>query len=77
MEKQWKKDFSKLINNSVYGKKNTLYKTSSWDEKEAKRLFRKLPFYDTIIEKPNITKVKSLDLLSELLFYEELNILKR
>ena len=58
-------------------KKNTLYKTSSWDEKEAKRLFLKLPFYNTIIEKPNITKVKSLDLLSELLFYEELNILKR
>ena len=33
-------------------------------------------FYKTYIEKPNITKVKDIDLLSELSFYEELSIVK-
>ena len=54
------KDFFKLINNSVYGKtinarlirnakKNiSCIKIIFWDEKEAKRLFQKLPFYDEL-----------------------------
>ena len=27
---------------------------SFWDEKEAKRLFQELPFYNVLIEKPRI-----------------------
>ena len=36
--------------------------------------FKKLPFFNTYIEKPNITEVKNIDLLSELLLYEELSV---
>ena len=43
---------------------------SFWDEKEAKRLFQKLPFYNVPIEKPCI------DLLHGLPFYDELSIVK-
>ena len=42
---------------------------SFWDEKEAKRLFQKLPFYNALIEKPHIKH-----LLHELPFYNELSI---
>ena len=38
--------------------------------------FKKLFFYKTYIEKANIERLKNNDLLSELLFYEELNIIK-
>ena len=38
--------------------------------------FKKLPFYKTYIEKPKIKRLKNTDLLSELPFYEELNIIK-
>ena len=30
-----------------------------WDEKEAKRLFQELPFYNTFIEKPHIKRLKN------------------
>ena len=46
------------------------------DKKEAKRLFQKLPFYNTFIEKPKIKHLKNIDLLHELPFYDELNIQK-
>ena len=39
-------------------------------------MFQELSFYKTYIEKPNITKVKDIDLSSELSFYEELSIVK-
>ena len=39
-------------------------------------MFQELSFYKTYIEKPNITKVKDIDLRSELSFYEELSIVK-
>ena len=32
---------------------------SSWDEKEAKRLFQKLPFCNSFSEKPKITGLKN------------------
>ena len=32
------------------------------DENEAKRLFQKLPFYNTFIEKPCIKHLKNIDL---------------
>ena len=39
---------------------------------DVKNYFKKLPLYNTYIEKPNITKVKNIDLFSELPCYEEL-----
>ena len=38
--------------------------------------FKELPFYKTYLEKPKIKRLKNIDLLSELPFYEELNIIK-
>ena len=38
--------------------------------------FKKLPFYNTHIKKPKIKRLKNIDLLSELPFYEELNVIK-
>ena len=38
--------------------------------------FRELPFYNTYIEKPKIKRLKNIDLLSELPFYEELKVIK-
>ena len=38
--------------------------------------FKKLPFYNEHIEKPKIKSLKNTDLLSELLFYEELSVIK-
>ena len=39
--------------------------------------FQELPFYNKHIEKPKIKCLKNIDLLSELPFYEELNVVKR
>ena len=44
-----------------------------WDEKEAKNLFQTLPFYNVLIEKPEIKKLLNI-LLHELPFYHELSI---
>ena len=49
---------------------------SLWDIKEAKGLFQELPFYNVLIEKPKIKHPKNIDLLHELPFYDELNILQ-
>ena len=38
--------------------------------------FKDLPFYNKPIEKPKIKRLKNIDLLSELPFYEELSITK-
>ena len=51
-------------------------KVSFWDEKEANRLFQELPFYNALIEKPRIKRVKNIDLLHELPFYDELSVVK-
>ena len=50
---------------------------SFWDKKEAKQLFQKLLFYYVIIEKPKIKGLRNVDLLLELPFYDELNIIQR
>ena len=42
-----------------------------WDKKEAKRLFKELPFYNTFIENPRNKHLKNMDLLHELPFYDE------
>ena len=38
--------------------------------------FKEMPFYKKPIEKPKIKRLKNIDLLSELPFYEELSIIK-
>ena len=38
--------------------------------------FKELPFYNKHIEKPKMKRLKNIDLLSELLFYAELNVIK-
>ena len=38
--------------------------------------FKELPFYSKHIEKPRVKRLKNIDLLSELPFYEELNVVK-
>ena len=38
--------------------------------------FKELPFYNKHIEKPKIKRLKNIDLLSKLPFYEELNVIK-
>ena len=38
--------------------------------------FKELPFYNKHIEKAKLKHLKNIDLLSELPFYEELNIIK-
>ena len=48
-------------------------KMSFWDEKEAKRLFQKLPFY-VLIEKPCIKHSKNIGLVHELTFYDGLSM---
>ena len=37
---------------------------------------KELPFYNKHIKKPKIKRLKNTDLLSELPFYEELNVIK-
>ena len=39
--------------------------------------FKELPFYNKYIEKPKIKRLENIDLLSELPFYEELNVIKQ
>ena len=46
------------------------------DEKEAKKLFQELPFYNKIIEKPNITGLKNINLPQEFPLHDELNIMQ-
>ena len=45
-----------------------------WDEKETKGLFQELLFYNIFIKKPRIKRLKNLDLLQKIPFYQELNI---
>ena len=51
-------------------------KMSFWDEKEAKRLFQELPFYNVLIEKPHIKRLKIIELLHGLPFYDDASIVK-
>ena len=49
---------------------------SLWNEKEAKSLFQNFPFYDVPIQKTSIKRLNNINLLPELLFYDELSIEK-
>ena len=50
------------------------YENEFLNEEEAKNLFQTLPFYNVLIEKPEINKLSNIELLHELPFYDELNI---
>ena len=50
------------------------YKNEFGNENEAKNLFQTLPFYNVLIEKPEIKKLSNVELLHELPFYDELSI---
>ena len=39
--------------------------------------FKELPFYNKPIEKPKVKRLKNIDRLTELLFYEQLNVIKQ
>ena len=43
---------------------------------DAVKYFKELPFYNKHIEKPKTKRLKNIDLLSELPFYQELNLIK-
>ena len=38
--------------------------------------FKEHPFYNKLIEKPNVKRLKSIDRLAELPFYEQLSVIK-
>ena len=38
--------------------------------------FKELPFYNTPIEKPKVKRLKNIDRLAELPFYEQLSVMK-
>ena len=40
-------------------------------------MFQELPFYNVLVEKPRVKRVKNIALLHELPFYEELNIVRK
>ena len=46
------------------------------DKDETKRLLKEQPFYNVPTEKPKIKHLNNVDMLSELPFYDELNIIK-
>ena len=43
---------------------------------DAVNYFKELPFYNKPIEKPKVTRLKNIDQLVELPFYEQLNVRK-
>ena len=49
-------------------------KNDFWNKKEAKKIFQILPFYNVLIEKPEIKKLSNVELLRELSFDDELSI---
>ena len=52
------------------------YKNEFWNEKEAKELFKILPFYNVLIEKTKIKHLSNIELLHELPFYDEMTVVE-
>ena len=52
------------------------YKNEFWNEKEAKELFRTLPFCNVLIEKLKIKHLSNIELLHEFPFYDELSVVE-
>ena len=49
---------------------------SFWNEKEAKKLFQELPFYDVLNERPRIKHLPNIELLHELPLFVKLNVVE-
>ena len=49
---------------------------SLWNETEAKRQFKELPFYNALIAKPYIKRLNNIDMLCELPLFAEKSIVK-
>ena len=45
-------------------------------EKKQKKLFQTLPFYNVLIEKPEVKELSNVELLHELPFYDELDVVE-
>ena len=41
------------------------------------KYFKELPFYNKPIEKPKIKRLKSIDQIAEITFYEQLSVIKQ
>ena len=54
----------------------TTIKTKTKSHPSVVDYFKKKPFYNKYIEKPRVKRSKNINLLSELPFYEELNVIK-
>ena len=52
------------------------YKNDCLNEKEAKKLFQILPFYNVLTKKPKIKNLSNIELLHELPFYDELSVVE-
>ena len=54
----------------------SIYKNESLEWKRSKAFVSNFPFYDVPTEKTSIKRLNNIDLLPELLFYDELSIEK-
>ena len=52
------------------------YKNDCLNEKEAKKLFQILPFYNVLTKKTKIKHLSNIELLHELPFYDELSVVE-
>ena len=52
------------------------HKNEFWNEKEAKKLFQILPFYNVLIKKTKIKHLSNVELLHELPFYDQLSVVE-
>ena len=52
------------------------HKNECRNEKESKRLFQILPFYNVLIEKPKLKHLSNIELLHDLPFYDELSVVE-
>ena len=52
------------------------HKNKFCNEKEAKKLFQILPFYNVLIERPKIMHLSKIELLNELPFYDDLSVVE-
>ena len=54
-----------------------MHKNGSMSKIDTADYFKELPFCNKPIEKPKVKRLKNIDRLTELLFYEQLNVIKQ
>ena len=54
-----------------------MHKNGSMLKIDTADYFKELPFCNKPIEKPKVKRLKNIDRLTELLFYEQLNVIKQ